>query len=379
MICDICEQIKVKNKDMFNCDSCSKLVCKECGTLTASEIKVLQLTNRIMKFHCPKCLNGDTMSLYNQLLKTKEAAIEDKNIIISLLKQEIMELNEKLNNQKQNLGRCDYSNAVKKQKEEVIIVKPVDVNQNSVKTKLSIEEKVNPSDLGLGVTRVQFIRDGGVAIKYSKNERENAEDVCSNIKESLGQSYEVKIPEKKNPRIILFNVQQRDLEDEENFIERMVLQNTITTQISEREIKIVHNFKNRKGMINVILQMDTKSYECIEQKEMLHIGWRRYIFRDSLNVKQCFNCWKFGHLARNCKKETPTCQKCAGEHKEKDCQSNQVCCANCKYAVDVLKITNIKWDHKAYDKNCEAYKKIVEQLQQRINYPETYRNNKQKI
>lgn len=379
MICDLCKQIKVKNKDIFSCDGCGKSVCKECGTLTASEIKVLQLSTRVMKFHCPNCINGDTVNLYHQLLRTKEAAIEDKNSIISLLKQEIMELNERLKIDKQNIVRCDYSNAVKKQKEEVIIVKPIDVNQNSEKTKLNIEEKVNPCDLGVGVTRVKFIRDGGVAIKYSKNENGSVEDVCSNIKESLGQSYEVKIPVKRNPRIILFNIHQRELEDEENLIERMVLQNSITTQANEREIKIVHSFKNRKGMFNVIMQIDMKSYECIGSKEILHIGWRSYFFKESLNVKQCFNCWKFGHLAKDCKKETPTCQNCAGEHKEKDCKSTIICCANCKYAVEVLKITNINCNHKAYDKNCEAYKKVVEQLQQRINYPEMYSNNKQRI
>ena len=379
MICDICKQIKVKNKDIFNCDGCSKSICKECGALTASEVKVLQLATRIMKFHCPKCLNGDSISLFDQLLKAKQASIEDKINIISLLKQEIVELGNKIAIEKKNIERCEYSNAVKKQKEEVIIVKPIDINQSSEVTKQNIEKKVNPCSMGVGVSRVKFVRDGGVAIRYNKNEDGNVEDVFKNITAKLGQAYEVKIPEKRNPRIILFNMNQSELEDEETLIERIVLQNSITTLASKREIKIVHNFKNRKGMINVILQLDTESYECIGQKEKVQIGWKSYFFRDSFNVKQCYNCWKFGHLAKDCKRETPTCQKCAGEHKESECQSDLVCCANCKYSTEILKITNIDCRHKAYDKNCEAYKKIVEQLQQRISYPEMYNNNKHKM
>lgn len=370
MNCNLCKQSRTKNKDIFNCDGCNLPVCKECGNLTASEVKALQLIGgRTLKFFCPKCLNGESLELYQKLLNSKETIIKDKITIISLLEEEI----EKLKNNPRT-EQCGYSNAVKKQKKEVIIVKPKDSNQSSENTKKTIEEKVDPCRLGEGieVSNVKLIKNGGVAIKYNEDRKKNVQNICDNIKSSLGQDYEVNIPEKKNPRIILFNIHNRELEDQDSLINKLITQNTINTDPNIREIKIVHKYQNRKGMTNVIFQLDKQTYECIRRKEKIAIGWKTYFYKDSLNVKQCFNCWKFGHIAKDCKKTKPTCQVCAGEHKVNDCQTNEECCVNCKYAVEVLKIPNIDCKHRAYDKECETYKRIIEQLQEKINYPELH-------
>ncbi|XP_056646411.1 uncharacterized protein LOC130451426 [Diorhabda sublineata] len=370
MKCEICKQIKVKNKDLFDCDGCRDAICKDCGGLTASEVKVLQLSSRVMKLYCQKCNNGKSLELFNKLLLSKETIIDDKTTIINLLQEEIDELKKKLAN-----GQVDYSLAVKKQKEEVIIVKPKDSAQTSESTKKTIEEKINPIGLGIGVSKIKYIRDGGVAIKCNENGKEKVQNVCESIKTSLGHSYKVNIPEKKNPRIIVFNVDPKELEDEDSLIEKIILQNLINTELEERELKIVHKIKTYRGNMNVILQMDVHTYECIENRKKLHIGWKSCFFNDSLNVKQCYNCWKFGHLAKECKKETPTCQICAGEHKATECNSRDICCANCKYAAEILKIPHIDSKHKAYEKTCEAYKRVVEQLQEKIKYPEVHRRN----
>ncbi|XP_018575954.1 uncharacterized protein LOC108914597 [Anoplophora glabripennis] len=375
MKCEECKQIKVRNKDIFNCDGCNKEICKDCGGLTASEIKVLQLASRIMKYYCQKCLTGRSLELCNKLVLSMETIIEDKTMIINMLQEEIEELKKKLATDQTGSG---YSQAVKKHIEEVILVKPKDITQTSEVTKKSIEEKINPSELGIGVSRIKYIRDGGVAIKCNENSKERVVNVCETIKTTLGQSYDVNIPERRNPRIIVFNVYPRELDDEDNLLDKIILQNSINTEPNKRELKIVHKIKNHQGTMNVILQMDVHTYQCIEKREKLHIGWKSCFFRVSVNVKQCYNCWKFGHIAKECKKETPTCQKCAGEHKATDCNESEVCCVNCRYAAEVLKVPKIDSKHKAYDKNCEAYKRVVEQLQEKVKYPEIY-INKNKI
>lgn len=370
MNCDKCKQIKVKNKDIFSCDGCSRCICKECGNLTASEVKVLQLmSGRVMKFYCPKCISGESLSLFQQMLDDKEVIIEDKTKIINLLEAEIDKLKSNI-----EMEEHSYSRAVKKQKHEVILVKPKDCSQTSENTKKIIEEKINPCDLGVGVSRVKFVREGGVAIKCNENIKNNMESLCSSIKQSLGQSYEVKIPEKLNPRIIIFNVNEVELQNEDIFLNKITIQNTISTDTNIKELKIVHRYKNRKGLMNVIIQLDVKSYECIILKEKICIGWRTYFYKDSFNIKQCFNCWKFGHIAKECKREQPTCQNCAGDHKEVDCKASEVCCVNCKYALEVLKIPSVDCRHKAYDRTCEAYKRVFKQLQEKVNYPDLHTN-----
>lgn len=370
MNCNLCKQTRTKNKDIFKCDGCNLAICKECGNLTASEVKVLQLSSsRAMRFYCPKCLNGESLELIQKLLSSQKTIIEDKIMIISLLQEEIEKL--KTNTKPEQYG---YSNAVKKQNKEVIIVKPKDSHQSSENTKKAIEEKIDPCSLGegIGVSKLKYIREGGVAIKYNEDGNKNVQKVCDNIKSSLGQGYEVKVPEKKNPRIVIFNIHSKELEDEDGLINKLITQNTINTEPSIREIKIVHKYQSRKGMINVIFQVDKQSYECIRRKEKISIGWKACFYKDSLNVRQCFNCWKFGHIAKDCKNTKPTCQVCAGEHQEKDCRSRNVCCVNCKYALEVLKIPNLDCNHRAYDRKCETYKRVIEQLQERINYPEMH-------
>lgn len=368
MICKLCEQVETKIKNIFTCDGCNASVCRECGKLAASELKVLQLTgHRTLKFYCPKCTNGESMTLFQQLLQSKETIIEDKTAIISILRKEIDELRNRAAS-----GQNTYSNAVKKQNKETIIVKPKDSGQSNEITKRIIEEKIDPNNLGerIEISKVKYIRNGGVAIKFSEEGNKDVKSVCENIKNSLGQGYEVKIPEKKSPRIIVFDIHSTELDDENVLVRKLVTQNILNADSDTKEIKLVHKYQNRKGKTNIILQLDKLSYESIKRKERISIGWKTYYYKDSLNIKQCFHCWKFGHIAKECKKSTPTCQICAGEHKQ--CESSNECCVNCKYAVEVLKISNIDYRHRAYDRKCETYKNVVRQLQEKIDYPELH-------
>ena len=84
MICVIYKD--TKTKETFNCDGCKKPICKQCGNLSSSEIKILKLQRgRVMKFHCPKCRNFKTFTLFqDNLAKILEKCLKDR--LISFLK-----------------------------------------------------------------------------------------------------------------------------------------------------------------------------------------------------------------------------------------------------------------------------------------------------
>lgn len=372
MDCTVCGLTKIKNKEVFQCDGCDSALCKECGELTSSEVRVLQLTNgRTLRFYCSKCLKGESIGVLRELVDSKETIIEDKKEIINILKKEIEELKLKVQ-QPFQVGQS-YSNAVKKQKDKVILIKPKDAKQQSEVTKRTLEEKVDPSCLGVGVSGIKLIRDGGVAIKCNETSTSDSiQAVCNNVKKSMGQEYEVNIPDRVNPKIIVFNVNKKLIEDEKNLLDKMIMQNIIDTDNDKMVIKVVHKYENKRGLVNIVLALDAQSYQCLKKKGAIHIGWKSFYYRDYINVIQCFNCWKYGHFAKNCKGEKPVCKKCAGDHKEKECRSGEVICANCKFAAEVLRIAKIDYNHRVDDRRCEAYKRIVEQLQNRINYPELY-------
>lgn len=137
---------------------------------------------------------------------------------------------------------------------------------------------------------------------------------------------------------------------------------------SGQYLKVVYKYKTKlqrkPNSINVILELDPKAHKEIEGREVLYVGWRTCKFEDYINVVQCFRCWRFGHMARECKRGDQVCADCGGGHK--NCGSEVKKCVNCKFASEVLKVPNVQYDHAAYDRKCVAYKRIYEQLQTKV-------------
>jgi hypothetical protein len=221
---------------------------------------------------------------------------------------------------------------------------------------------------------MKYIKEGGVAISCDMNE--DLINVSKSIKEQLGEDYEVKIPEKKCPQIKIVNVDIKMLANEDDFLEKIILQNGITTEDSQRELTLVKHYKGKQEKESVILEVDPITYSLMQKREKLCIGWKSYRFFDHLNVVQCFKCYKFGHTATKCRSDKNVCPKCAGAHKAQECQSSEIICSNCKYAAEVLKVPNIDYKHVVYDRGCEAYKRIYKELEQKVNYPNIYLKQK---
>ena len=91
------------------------------------------------------------------------------------------------------------------------------------------------------------------------------------------------------------------------------------------------------------------------------INRHRYImerFRYRPKLIQCYNCYKFAHVARLCWKVGSVCGKCAStDHPTKDCQAhhNDFKCINCG------------GNHESTSKYCEVVKLKLEELASRQN------------
>jgi hypothetical protein len=68
--------------------------------------------------------------------------------------------------------------------------------------------------------------------------------------------------------------------------------------------------------------------------------------------RRCFNCHKFDdHDARRCPAREPTCGLCARTgHVERDCASETLKCVNCS------------GPHRASDRGCPVYKRLLQDL-----------------
>lgn len=143
MECDVCNEITTNRNLVFSCDYCKIKYCKQCASLTSSEVKVLELKERILKFRCKKCDRYETHTLLNEKIEDKINIIKAKEELITLLRQKISEF-ETLKSECPT--QISYSDIVQKEKcaqadikpnIPSIIIKPKQ-RQNATKTEADI-------------------------------------------------------------------------------------------------------------------------------------------------------------------------------------------------------------------------------------------------
>lgn len=350
-----------QDKETFKCDQCRRQYCKNCSGLTSSEIRCVQLKERKMLFWCDICTDFNTLYLMRKIVEDKEEEIRNKDKIIGEMEKRIRQLEE-------IGGNTVEENSVMRNTKQMVVVKPRDESQSSNLTRKQVREIIEPSELSMGVMGVRQIQKGGIAIAC-RNEKP-MEEVCEKMREKLGEKYEIKKVNKKKPRIRIFDVDKEDAENEDELKEKIMEQNKINNDGENTEVKILFKYDNkqRKGT-NVVIETDRDTYAKIMGRKELFVGWRACRFGEYVNVIQCFKCWKFGHMSKECRGER-VCQHCTSkEHGGEDCNSSEKKCVNCKYAAEILKIKNIRYDHSAKSRDCESYRRTVMRIQEKTDYP----------
>lgn len=129
--------------------------------------------------------------------------------------------------------------------------------------------------------------------------------------------------------------------------------------------------KSQNGLTNYILETSGTLRSYLIEKEKINIGFNRVRVEDAIPLTQCFHCLKFGHTALKClsKDKSATCLHCAKDHEWKECpnKNSEEKCSNCIYQNTTFKMT-LNTNHKANDKNCTYFKKMMYIAQSRIDY-----------
>jgi hypothetical protein len=90
-----------------------------------------------------------------------------------------------------------YSEALKPSK-DVVILKPKS-SQNANVTFETLQDKINPEEVQVGITKVKRLRNGSVAIACCNQEEANKLE--EEVKTKMGKEYEVKKVKPHNPKI----------------------------------------------------------------------------------------------------------------------------------------------------------------------------------
>ncbi|XP_055388350.1 uncharacterized protein LOC129616828 [Condylostylus longicornis] len=275
--------------------------------------------------------------------------------------------NAKINNVGHSVSFADILKNNKENKNSVpimkkhlpLIVKPKQ-KQKSEKTKKDLNTKVNPKDLK--IKNVESKMNGIILIETDS--KENREKIKTELQKKMQVDYNI-IPKEIKPKIEIVHMNNGFSESE--LIEKLKKQNEVLERAEMKIINLRTVKKFNREMKNAIIEVDKESFPKILNIQKLCIGWERCKVFDAISVKRCFKCNGFNHKSTECRNEE-TCLKCTKNHKTSECTEKPVdICVNCKRANEKFKL-GLDIKHNSLSKQCEVYKKKLNELKQKIGY-----------
>lgn len=240
---------------------------------------------------------------------------------------------------------------------------------NSVQVKNILKQEIKPSQLNVGINKVKTLNNNRVLIECL-----NEQD-CKILANKISKSntLDAVIPRKRNPRIILFNVDQEVSDDD--LINTIINQNpNVKTSLQEKDvkehIKLIFTKTTKYNDKFAVLEVSPTIRTVLITTGKLNIGYSRSTIKDHLHIIKCYNCLAFGHTAKECKEHT-TCSKCGDHHDTKTCQDINIKCVNCMRTNNILKKRNVKLlniNHSVNDVGCPNYNRIINIIKSKINY-----------
>lgn len=148
----------------------------------------------------------------------------------------------------------------------------------------------------------------------------------------------------------------RDVYTKESLTEKLREQNE-DFQFDKFEVK--HSYKTHRGD-NWIIEVDPDLYLKLKHSTKINLDWLKFPLRDYTSVTQCFNCFRFGHIAKFSKAKR-NCRNCGSEeHGSKQCEQPKHC-AN-YFAHNFKYGSKFNCNHQAVDKNCSIRLKETNRL-----------------
>ncbi|GBN08430.1 Retrovirus-related Pol polyprotein from type-1 retrotransposable element R1 [Araneus ventricosus] len=168
---------------------------------------------------------------------------------------------------------------------------------DSKKIRDKVHKAIDPFKLKISIKNVKDVKKG---ILIECNKEDEIQRLTDEIEgnEILKNECEIRQPQKFNPKVITYR-------DGENFDIKEGLSKLKEQNAELEEAEVTHEFLQKtKFGTNWIISIDPKSFFKIMKIGKINCGWQKHNIREYLKVKQCYKCYKFGHLAKFCKNIT---------------------------------------------------------------------------
>jgi len=238
-------------------------------------------------------------------------------------------------------------------------------NMSAEAIKEMLKEKINPTDIRVGINSLKTLTDGRVLITTSR--KEEAEALENDIKEKCREELEPTLHRRRNPRLIIRNTPE-DITTAN--IEQTLIKQNPEIHIQLGDIVPKFCFTTKKLTRNLVVEVNAQTRRALIQKKV-KLGWMICKVEDYLVPNRCFRCSRYNHRQQDCKAEE-TCPLCSGKHKMKDCTvtPQNYKCINC--ATFNLRVqdssTRTCDNHSTLDKNCPSLQALLDRYRQNIDY-----------
>lgn len=184
------------------------------------------------------------------------------------------------------------------------------------------------------------------------------------VNERLGDKYVVKQLASFNPRVKVVGISEK-LEDEVllNYIK--VQNKSLISATSECKLVNLKPVRKNHRIYQAILQVDKSTYDRMLNCGKLFVGYDYCSIYDAIDIRRCFKCCGFHHVANQCTNNTHICPKCSGNHTLKECNADFVKCTLCMKLKSSLN-KDINVNHAVWDLNCTVYKQALQKFRSNV-------------
>lgn len=264
---------------------------------------------------------------------------------------------------------CERRARPKKKSKATIIVTARENGMKRENLRKSLKENINSDSFEVsGMSNAPL---NGIAI--SCENEESCDKLINEIESKLPQDVVVTKPKKLRPRLKIIRLHDAD-EDNNRLVEILKKKNPC---IANSELKVIKREEIRskgnriENLCNLIIEVSPEVHKEIMKTGKLKHEWEMVRVVDNIHVTRCFNCCGFNHKASSCS-NVFSCGKCSEGHLSRECMNEVAKCINCirankrfqsaghtKFLLDV--------NHSAWSKNCDSFKRKVEQCKNSIN------------
>lgn len=212
--------------------------------------------------------------------------------------------------------------------------------------------------------KIKNMRSTNKVLIVETESKQDLEKIMNN--QELAKELKVEPPRKRNPLMIIYDVQTNWTED---YIKTSIYNQNIKDLISKEDFDNGFTLKFKTGprektTVNHVAEVDPKVRKALLTSYKIYMGFYSLSIKDYIVVPRCLKCYDLGHVAKHCKEEEQNCSHCGGQkHQKAECpkKGEDQTCIPCQKRNKTCKEKG---------KECKTYKLMMERLIQKTNYGE---------